>query len=381
MNMIKGKMNYWEGRGKVFDFLAPDIRGYERVNENRWFEMHQPLLLKMLNCQTGRDFFGIAHDAPLIIEIRKNVIKYALETKMTLKGLQILKVGADFRVGAKWANYIRLHWLDFIELAECFNWQSQLGFSGLGLLARVKGECVMASGRRLYDTLTAYPDPHPETNTNDARVYRTQDNDTWSDLVTGAGTGVFEDGTPILCNWILDSAGTCPSNWFAITRALTLFDTSSLPDDATISSATASIYGISSQIDYVAWETEFYLAPYAVAPASNTATVAADYGTFGTTTFATAKIYGDLVLSAYNDFTLNATGLAAISKTGITKIGWRSTADVADSAPTCTSTPGSDKYAVWRFGAAEATGTTNDPKLVVTYTLASGDTGGMFLVF
>ena len=200
-------------------------------------------------------------------------------------------------------------------------------------------------------------------------------------MVTGAGTGVLEDGTPILVNWILDDAGTCPSNWYGITRVLTLFDTSSLPDDATISSATASIYGISSQIDYVAWETEFYLAPYAVAPASNTATVAADYGTFGSTTFATAKVYGDLVLSAYNDFTLNATGLAAISKTGITKIGWRTTADVADSAPTCTSTPGSDKYAVWRFGAAEATGTTNDPKLVVTYTLASGDTGGMFLVF
>ena len=70
--------------------------------------------------------------------------------------------------------------------------------------------------------------------------------------------------------------------------------------------------------------------------------------------------------SAYNDFTLNATGISNVSKTGVSKFGLRNPEyDVANSAP---ANPGGavQNTLVCHYD-ADRTGTTNDPKLTVVH--------------
>ena len=106
---------------------------------------------------------------------------------------------------------------------------------------------------------------------------------------------------------------------------------------------------------------------YSATPASNTALVAADYSTGGTTAYATALTYASITTSAYNDFTLNATGLGAIDKTGITKFcGRNANYDVAGVAPANHDQNRTSRRVI--VSTADAAGTGQDPKLVVTHT-------------
>ena len=73
--------------------------------------------------------------------------------------------------------------------------------------------------------------------------------------------------------------------------------------------------------------------------------------------------YANYSISGYNDFTLNANGIAAISKTGISKFSARNANyDVAASSPPWVDSGLSSLY----FYMAEQ-GTGYKPKLVVTY--------------
>ena len=68
----------------------------------------------------------------------------------------------------------------------------------------------------------------------------------------------------------------------------------------------------------------------------------------------------------YNNFALNASGLAAINKTGITKFSLRIVSDIDNVEPTWSS--GND--AVFDISEADETGTTQDPKLVIEHSVA-----------
>lgn len=75
---------------------------------------------------------------------------------------------------------------------------------------------------------------------------------------------------------------------------------------------------------------------------------------------------GNISTSAYNTWTLNATGMGWISKTGNTLLGIREGHDQEDSKPS------DPPDATWvqssiTFSTSEETGTTQDPKLVVTH--------------
>src|SRR5207249_11810531 len=78
--------------------------------------------------------------------------------------------------------------------------------------------------------------------------------------------------------------------------------------------------------------------------------------------FSTAITYAGWSTSGYNNFQLNAGGLAAISTTSIAKFGTRDALyDVANSAPPWT--PGQASYSVAYY--ADQAGTSQDPKLTV----------------
>ena len=67
--------------------------------------------------------------------------------------------------------------------------------------------------------------------------------------------------------------------------------------------------------------------------------------------------------SGYNPFTLNASGLTAISKTGITKLGLAEGHDILENDPGT----GNNSLNALGFYMADQTGTANDPNLVVEH--------------
>jgi hypothetical protein len=159
--------------------------------------------------------------------------------------------------------------------------------------------------------------------------------------------------------------------WHSIARSIFLFVTSSLTAGATISAAVKSLHGDSGDTwSFSSWSPHIDINIYSSNPASNTALANGDYASLGTTPFCDTPIgYAGWSTAGYNDFALNAAGIAAINKTGITKLGTRNANyDVANSAPTWASDAG-DTMAAFN---ADRTGTANDPKLAVAYTLNTG---------
>lgn len=210
-------------------------------------------------------------------------------------------------------------------------------------------------------TSTFYPDPNPETTSVDGLV-RTENLYTWANTRANAGEGAYPDinnhQTPGVQN-------TTTTNQFRYNqRGVFLFDTAALHDAADITGATFSLYG--TQKNNAAGNINAVLV--SSSPASNTDLVAADYGLaahFGTTELAGRIPYANWSTTGYNDFALNASGLAAISKTGVTKLGVLHHFDFDNASPTWVSN--TNPSGLWA-NFSETTGTGTDPTLVVTYT-------------
>ena len=153
-----------------------------------------------------------------------------------------------------------------------------------------------------------------------------------------------------------------PDSTFEITRGFFLFDTSSIPDGATVQSATFSLYV--NYIDNVENDGNDFVRLATATPASNTAIVNDDYDQVGTTAQATDLDIGSLTNNAYNAFTLNSTGLSNISLTSITKFGTREGHDVSNDPPDVVS--GGNGNVVGAYF-SETSGTSQDPQLTVVY--------------
>lgn len=206
----------------------------------------------------------------------------------------------------------------------------------------------IVKGKIGHTTSTFYPDAgKPGTNSCDGDIdYRSAaDYETAHDAATG--THVDFNGTSILYAYNTKSAGL-----YYVTRALINFYTADIPDSDIISSAVLSLYFTA------AWTSD------SMSIVGNTGASANDYSTadfdqFGTTKFAADKPVLEISTGQYTDFTLNASGLAAISKTGVSKFGMRSAEDVANTTPTVDHGAGASS--------ADVAGTTQDPKLVVVH--------------
>ena len=210
---------------------------------------------------------------------------------------------------------------------------------------------------------TFNPNANPETTSVDGGAERSGVSEAFGTLRGGAGVSAQDSsggggGFPRL------TATATTDLWAFLSRAIYLFDTSALGAGASISAAIFSIY-----IDSGAAGLSQSLNVTSSNPASNTALVAGDYAiaNFGSTDFSTDMTVADAVspLNVYEDWALNATGIAAISLTGITKFAHRLTADIDNSAPTWGA--GADVFITPQFADG-----TNKPKLTVTYTPAAG---------
>lgn len=204
-------------------------------------------------------------------------------------------------------------------------------------------------------TSTFHPDPSVEVSTFDGFVRNT----------TGADYAAVQSATDgdVINDTSTGDRGIRNSDVggsYSIFRSAFLFDTSSIPDTDSITSATFSLYGTGSASEDVDTDS---VSVVASTPASNTAIALGDFDQFGTTKLATDITIASWNTGAYNDFTLNASGLAAISKTGITKLGARTAKDISATTPT------GENYVFTHY--ADQTGTTNDPKLVVVHASAT----------
>lgn len=208
-------------------------------------------------------------------------------------------------------------------------------------------------------TQTYNPDGNPENTSVDGWVDRSDVTESFADIRSGSGN-FSRDAGSVNYAGIFPWTGT--DEWNELLRGIVLFDTSSLPDDAVITSATLSLY-----VHYKQNTFNQSVGVTAAAPASSTALVNSDYNiaNFDSTRFASDVSIDSISVNSYNSFTLNAAGLAAISKTGISKFAIRLSCDIDNSAPTW-SAPGSSEI---RFHTSE---NTNKPRLTIAYTSATG---------
>ena len=320
-----------------------------RLNEDIFFRVYQRELLDMANTDFGKELLCIPKDYKLpIVRIAKNEITQYVGPK---NGEH--EFIATYFIGAKFANVIRYRWPQFQSYFRYFvNKDYGVPLSPMTRYAR----SVMAL------ELIAYPDPHTETTTVDGRVAYA-DTGTWAtvhDALTG--TDAFDATTPLLC--INSHNGTD----YAIHRIFTLFATSSLTSSASISAGTVELY-VTSRVN-TSNDGRDYVTIVTSNPASNTALATADYDQCGDAISNPTKNSDDvditgITLNAYNVWTLNATGRGNISKTAITKFGQRHGNDIENVA-----IPNSTNNRI-DYSGAETTGTSEDPKLTVTYTLAT----------
>lgn len=338
--------------------LGNSNRLADPITEARWFRRHQNLLVLLANTHEGRELLCIDSwkDMPLpIIGISTNEVRFDASRELGPRTYI-----SDFRVGANWGNVIRWRWQAVKKALDRLNLQHLLSLPQL----------VLYEGRKLAvpcgaATLTEYPDPHPETTTCDGNMHAYYAANVYSAFRTHAGSGGSGNYYP-RWGWSIDTDYSSPG-WFNTNyRGGFLFDTSALTTSATITAATIGLY---CNLKTAAWAgvTSMTWGIYTIAPASNTGFVAGDYNSLGSTIQAPLLTYASTTVSAYNTFTLNATGEGNISKTGVSKYGCQNTTyDVLG-----TSMPASGGAGIsmaMYFRGAETTGGVA-PKLIVTYTL------------
>lgn len=182
--------------------------------------------------------------------------------------------------------------------------------------------------------------------------------------IQGAATGDGADHTWANLRISL-RGGTTSNQWRELARSIMGFDTSSIPDSDTISSATLSLYDSIASSNPSTFSLSVVIDR--TVPASSTAITTSDYDVSAWDVVEQASnrvaFTSFTASAAYKDFTLNATGIGNINKTGETWFGARSSADFDNSTPTWANNVESDVTPP----SADATGTSTDPKLVVEH--------------
>lgn len=335
------------------------MKEHWRAFDKKWFSKHQKTLLFLLNAPVlkylTRYIFRIRkYDCPIdsnINRIEPNAFWYNAK-----KEGGIVTVTADFRADDKFSKRvyysIRPYWwlLHYFDEFFADSYAPSLSFG--------------------FSTLTTYPQANGTDNPVDGYLARDSIDETWATIIAGAGTTALSGnglgaGTAIQIVAFRSSA-SINDRYVNLIRGIACFDTSSLTSSASISSAVLSVYG-SNKIDDASKTPNIDV--YAATPASTTAIDSGDFQQIGSTSQTGSPIsYASWNTAGYNDFTFNATGRGNVSKTGVSKFGFRNANyDVAATTPNM----GSGYLRAYLNGYYSGeTGTTKDPKLVVTYTIS-----------
>jgi len=223
-------------------------------------------------------------------------------------------------------------------------------------------------GTAQADTLTVYPDAGTGNTTVDGNMDRGGVDETFSTIKNGDGNNSFDTDDRL---FFMLEASTTNNQFATMRRSIMCFDTSSMGTGATIDSAIISMYGF---INTNALGGTPDLDIVASTPASNNEIVNADYSNLGTTVFSSIA-QSSLSTGAYNDFTLDTNGEANIDVSGISKFGGRTSWDTDNSFGGSWSS-GAVLNMIMR--SADQAGTSNDPKLTITYTPEASADNALF---
>ena len=208
-------------------------------------------------------------------------------------------------------------------------------------------------------TLTVYPDADAESTSFDGYVL--DDNATWA---TAQGSSTADGNDDSDTTLVLGARHN--GSLYRISRAIVLFDTSFIASsNATVDAATLSLWFTTKNDGDN--DAQAYFSIVSSTPASNTGISNNDYDQVGDSIDNPTKNSDDVDITdittgQYTNFTLNATGLGNVSKTGVSKFGVREGHDMEDVAVASST----DNLCI--CSSADHTGTSQDPKLVVTYT-------------
>lgn len=319
-----------------------------QVFSKDWFLRHQKTLLWLANhWLTKRWFRWVLRirrcDCPIDTKINQ-ILPNSFTYNVKLKGDK-LEATTDFRVNDKFARRLYYAFKPVWWLFHVWDW----------------GTMKRPTWNMGFDTLTQYPGSVASGNPCDGTAIRDGTIDeTFATIVGGAGVSV--DKTNIMVG---HRSSSTTNQFQMLFRGVFCFDTASLTGAAVISAATLSLYGSGKTTDLGAFTVHVVTS----APTDTDDLVAADYAKakYGTTVFGSVAS-GDYDTAGYNAMPLNASGLSAISLTSITKLGARTAWDIDESFG---GTWGSVKISRIVAKVADTAGTTEDPKLVITYTLAS----------
>jgi hypothetical protein len=178
--------------------------------------------------------------------------------------------------------------------------------------------------------------------------------ESWATIIAGVGNsadGYFQ---------VYTFAAPTTNTYQYLTRMIVGFNTSSLPDGMTMTSAEFSMVCM-SKYDGLAWTPQVALTNGTPGDPPYTQD---DYNDRGSTELASRKAYADFSSGTRATWTLNSSGISNINKTGWTHIYVRLGQDVD-------ATPGTWGYtnSYVRFYNTNSAGTLDDPKLTITYTV------------
>lgn len=218
-------------------------------------------------------------------------------------------------------------------------------------------------------------DFYPDTNAVDGILGVDRAETTWANI-RGATSGDFATPTDLHNQNAFIGTGVTSGKWIRTYRGEFLFDTSSLPDSASISSATLNIHGSTFSGETAVDNFSQSVVVDRPTPASNTTLAVGDYNLSGkwdgVEQSSNRITVGSWTNTGFNTFTLNSTGRSNVSLTGITKLGLRLSADFDNVEPTWA---GPNTYAYVGCLYSETSGTSNDPYLeVITSTGPSAPT-------
>ncbi len=311
------------------------------------------------------EYVGWTRKSPLIDYQGDMVVKFTGSTstndmtKMRGMGMKPFKIWDSGKGDSKKSRLVKVTWIPVLTASG-----NQFRF-----IKTVPADFFANSTFPVFTDTTSvfYPNPDPETTTVDGVVNDRINNLTWANLIIEAGNyaGPSDAGDAINMCGTSDTT----NQWNNLYRFIALFDTSNIPDTNDVTAATFSLYGgIYAKAD------DAGIAPnvniYASTPATNTNLVAGDFTKVASTSFSDVITYANWNDAGYNNFALNATGLAAVSKTSVTKLGARNASYDVAATPPAWNVGGKNSYVSCYF--ADQAGTSTDPMLSVTYSTAAG---------
>jgi hypothetical protein len=313
------------------------------VFDHAWFDRHQRSLCAVLNTP------GLGHDARAVLGIDQGErVVRVLPHAVIVAPEPTVRV-ATFRSRPFVARRLYLNFLPVWQLCHWFD-------------MRVANPWVPALNLG-FDTLTRYPDAHPETDTVDGYTGRSGVDETFPTIIAAGGLIGDDAEASTFINYL---SGSVTSDQFSqLRRGIFLFNTAAIGAGSVVSAATFSVWGIGKR--NAIGSSDFVLV--ASTPTTNTAVGWPDYGFLGSTSFgAITHANFDATDTVYSNLTINGSGITDINITGITKYGskfeW-------DRAGTFSGSWSADSSYYQINMAENASGTAKAPKLVVTYTPVS----------